>query len=214
MKTLLVNEIFLSIQGESTFAGLPFVFVRLTGCSLRCSYCDTQYAFYEGESLAIEDIITKVQSYKISHVLITGGEPLDQKNCKYLIEALLLHNMKVLVETAGNHNIRNYPKQAHYIIDIKTPSSNMKDSFNLGNFSELSDKDELKFVIGDKKDYEYAKTIINKNQLSLKTIILFTPVFDRIKPELLASWILADKLNVRFQLQLHKYIWDPDTQGV
>ncbi|MBN2143787.1 MAG: radical SAM protein [Candidatus Aureabacteria bacterium] len=212
---LKINEIFKSIQGESSFAGIPFIFIRLSGCSLRCSYCDTAYAFHEGEEKTIEEILMQISGMSCSHVLVTGGEPLDQPGCRILIKELLDHPYTVLVETAGCHLIRDYPRGAHYIVDIKTPSSNMSHKNNPALIEDISKKDEIKFVIGNREDYEFSKRFIQENQLSGRCgTILMSCVSQELEPRILAEWILADNLDVRMQLQLHKYIWPPHQKGV
>ncbi len=213
--TLVVNEIFFSIQGESSWMGLPCVFVRLTYCDLRCVWCDTGYAFYEGVEMAIDEIIEKVKSYQCKLVEITGGEPLLQENSLKLMKKLCDENFTVLLETGGHRDISQVDKRVHIIMDIKCPGSKMSHKNRWENINHLSKKDEVKFVIKDRADYEWAKGIIDKFKLYEKVgTILFSPVFGEIEPVNLASWILEDKLPVRFQLQMHKYIWSPDTRGV
>jgi 7-carboxy-7-deazaguanine synthase len=216
MKNILkINEIFKSIQGESSFAGLPFVFVRLTGCSLRCSYCDTSYAFLEGEERTIEAILEQVSAFQCPYILVTGGEPLDQPDCRILIRELLRKKYTVLVETAGCHSIKEYPREAHYIVDIKTPSSGMSHRNYPLIPKEITKKDEIKFVLADREDYEFSKKSIRKNSLdTLCAAVLMSPVFGQLHPRTLAEWILEDNLGVRLQLQLHKMIWPPDQRGV
>jgi 7-carboxy-7-deazaguanine synthase len=210
--TLLVNEIYKSIQGETSFVGLPFVLVRLTGCGLRCSYCDTEYAFYEGKNRLISEILHTVESLKIRHVLVTGGEPLDQKACKTLIARLLDLGHEVLVETSGTHCIRDCPRGAHYIVDVKTPSSKMAHKNYPNMVEDLSAHDELKFVIGTREDYEFSKAFVKRQPLICP--VLFSPVFGKMEYKTLVGWILEDALNVRFQIQLHKHVWDPNLRGV
>jgi 7-carboxy-7-deazaguanine synthase len=213
---LKVNEIFYSIQGESSYAGRPCVFVRLTGCNLRCSYCDTRYAYEEGKYLDIEEIIKGVMSYRCMLVEITGGEPLMQKDTPLLIQKLLDMGFEVLLETNGSMDISVIDDRCVKILDIKCPSSGEAKRNYLDNLKRLQPKDEIKFAIGSREDYDYAKKIlsfIDRADGNSKPP-LFSPVHGRLNPELLAQWILADHLDVRMQIQLHKIIWDPETRGV
>ncbi len=211
---LKVNEIYKSIQGETSFVGLPFVLVRLTGCHLRCSYCDTEYAFYEGKEISIPEIIRTVESLNTHHVLVTGGEPLDQKQCKTLIAALLDAGHEVLVETSGAHSIRDCPRGAHYIVDVKTPSSKMTHKNYPNMVEELLPHDEVKFVIGTREDYTFSKEFVKHHDLNKICPVLFSPVFGKMEYKTLVGWILEDKLPVRFQIQLHKHVWEPTARGV
>lgn len=211
---LVVNEIFHSIQGESTHAGRPCVFVRLTYCNLRCSYCDTEYAFEEGEEMSVEDIIKKIDSYHCNLVEITGGEPLLQPAVHHLMTLLCDRGYEVLLETSGSMDISVVDPRVKRIIDFKCPSSGMEMRNFWDNVYYLKDDDEVKFVIGDKNDYEWAKGIIKKYDLLKKTVVLMGVVNGILEPKKLAEWILNDRLNVRYQLQIHKYIWSPDTRGV
>ena len=212
--SLKVNEIYYSIQGESSFSGLPCIFVRLTYCNLRCSYCDTEYAFYEGKNLGINQIIEKVNSFKCNLVEITGGEPLLQNDCIKLIEELEKNNKRVLIETGGSLTIKNISKKTHIILDLKCPSSKMEHKNLWDNLNYIKKTDEVKFVIGNKSDYNWSKKIINKYNLENKCLILMSPVFGEIDNKKIIDWILKDNLNVRFQIQLHKKIWDKDKKGV
>ncbi|MEN3038741.1 MAG: radical SAM protein [Candidatus Kryptonium sp.] len=212
---LTVNEIFYSIQGESSWMGLPCVFVRLTYCDLRCIWCDTEYAFYEGTDMTIDQIIEKVKSYNCKLVEITGGEPLLQENSLKLMKRLCDENFTVLLETGGHRDISQVDPRVHIIMDIKCPGSKMSHKNRWENINYLSQKDEVKFVIKDRNDYEWAKDIIKKFNLAGKVgAILFSPVFGEIEPVEIVTWILEDKLPVRFQIQLHKYIWSPTARGV
>ena len=211
---LKINEIYYSIQGESSYSGLPCVFIRLTYCNLRCSYCDTEYAFYEGKDISIKEIIRKVNSYKCNLVEITGGEPLLQKNCIELINQLEKNNKKVLIETGGSLPIKNISKNTHIILDLKCPSSNMESKNLWDNLDYIKKTDEIKFVIGNKKDYDWVKKIIKKHNLEKKCLLLISPVHDKIDKEKIINWILKDNLKIRFQIQLHKEIWDKDKKGV
>lgn len=213
---LKVNEIFHSIQGESSYAGRACVFVRLTGCNLRCTYCDTTYAYEEGEELEIGDIIDRVASYQCPLVEVTGGEPLIQAETPALIRRLLERGYEVLLETNGTRDISQVDDRCVKIVDIKCPTSGEADKHDLINLSGLTDHDEIKFVIGSREDYEYAKKILDLINLESFRMdkVLFSPVFCSVKPSVLAEWMLEDRLNVRLQLQLHKYIWDPEKKGV
>ncbi len=212
---LKINEIFHSIQGESTKAGLPCVFVRLTYCNIRCVYCDTEYAFYEGVDKPIDDIIAKVKSYDCKLVEVTGGEPLVQENVHVLMSRLSDLGYEVMLETGGSLPIENVDKRVKVIMDLKTPYSRMDKKNRYENIKHLKPIDEVKFVIGSREDYDWAKDILNKYDLLNKVEqVLFSPVFDKVENIELANWILEDKLNVRFQLQMHKYIWHPEERGV
>jgi len=212
---LKINEIFHSIQGESTKAGLPCVFVRLTYCNIRCVYCDTEYAFYEGVDRSIDDIVDEVKSFNCRLVEITGGEPLVQENVHILIKELCDLGYEVLIETGGSLPIENIDKRVKIIMDLKTPYSRMEKKNRYENIQHLKSTDEVKFVIGSREDYEWVKDIILTYDLLNKVEqVLLSPVFDKVENIQLAEWILQDKLNVRFQLQMHKYIWHPETRGV
>jgi 7-carboxy-7-deazaguanine synthase len=209
-----VCEIFASIQGESTYAGLPCIFVRMTGCNLRCTYCDTTYAYDEGTEMTMGEIIDAVRSYGFDLVEITGGEPLLQKDAGALISRLLDSDFKVLVETNGSVDVGEVDRRAIIIMDVKTPGSAMSDSLRIENFALLKKSDELKFVITDKSDYDWARAMVRKFSLSEKCSILFSPVYGKLSPSGLSQWIIADKLPVRMNLQLHKYMYGPDQRGV
>ena len=213
---LKVNEVFYSIQGESTYAGRPCVFVRLTGCNLRCSYCDTQYAYEEGGIMEVNHIFEQVAPYQCRLVEITGGEPLVQDDTPILIESLLDDGYEVLLETNGTMDISRVDERCVKIVDIKCPSSGMIKKNDLDNLGRLTTRDELKFVLGTREDYEYAKKIVAYKQLDPKRInpVNFSPIFGQLDPKILSEWILEDHLDVRLHLQLHKYIWGPETRGV
>ncbi len=213
---LKVNEVFYSIQGESSYAGRPCVFVRLTGCNLRCFFCDTQYAYEEGDNLQIADIVARVASYQCRLVEVTGGEPLIQKETPVLINRLLEEDYEVLMETNGSQDISQVDERCVKIVDIKCPSSGQSRHNDLGNINRLTDHDEVKFVIADRNDYEYAKQILDLTDFNLfrKNPVHFSPVFGRMEPKRLAEWIMGDHLDVRLHLQLHKVIWPPDQRGV
>ena len=211
---LRVNEIFKSIQGESTYAGIPCVFVRLTGCNLRCSYCDTTYAYEEGIDMSVNEIINKIEDYSCKNVCITGGEPLLQRNVYKLINLLKSKSYKIFVETNGAMNIDLLPGNIIRIMDVKCPDSGMNKEMDWRNLERLRGDDEVKFVMSSKKDYEWAKRIVRKHNLPDKTNVLFGSAYGKLKPKSLAGWILKDRLNVRLQLQLHRIIWPDKTRGV
>jgi len=202
-----IYEILYTIQGESSFAGYPCVLIRLSGCNLRCSYCDTSFAYSNGSYMSINEIIKTLKSYDCSLIEVTGGEPLMQEQTPLLIKKLLNLDYKVLLETNGSYSIDSVDRRCIKIIDIKCPSSGEHNKNYFENFNKLNEFDELKFVIGDKTDYEYAKEIIKKFQLSKKNTVLFSPIFGILELERLAKWILSDNLNVKIQAQLHKIIW-------
>ena len=211
---LKINEIFFSIQGEGTKAGLPCVFVRLTYCNLRCKYCDTEYAFYEGKELSLEEIISGVKKFDCKLVEITGGEPLVQSDTINLMQRLCDEGFEVLLETGGSLSIKEIDPRVKIIMDLKCPSSGMLKKNYYKNIDFIKPSDEIKFVIGTREDYEWTKEIIRKYNLMKKCIILFSVVFGELEPVRLVEWILEDKLDVRFQLQMHKFIWEPTTKGV
>ncbi|MEI6125132.1 MAG: radical SAM protein [Pseudomonadota bacterium] len=213
--TLKLNEIFYSIQGESTYAGYPCIFIRLAGCNLRCSYCDTTYAYDEGEDVAVEKIIDTISSYKCRLIEITGGEPLLQAETPALIRKLLDKNYRVLLETNGTLDTGSVDARCIKIMDIKCPSSGEEGKNNFLNLSKFTERDEIKFVIGTRDDYVYAKKILPLLQgNSLIQHIHFSPAKEMILPSTLSAWILEDSLDVRLNLQLHKIIWPLDQRGV
>lgn len=211
---LKVNEIYHSIQGESSKSGLPCVFVRLTYCNLRCTYCDTEYAFYEGEDKSIEEILTEVKKYNCNLVEVTGGEPLVQKECLDLMRKLCDEGFDVMLETAGSLSIKDIDERVMIVMDLKCPSSKMEKKNLYENIHFLKQKDDLKFVIGNREDYDWSKEIISRYDVKGKCEILFSVVFGELEPVNLVNWIIEDKLDVRYQLQMHKYIWHPETKGV
>ena len=211
---LKVNEIYHSVQGESTNAGMPCVFVRLTFCNLRCTYCDTEYAFYEGKDFTLEEILSEVKKFECNLVEITGGEPLVQKESTVLMKMLCDEGFNVMIETGGSLPIAEIDPRVKIIMDLKCPSSGMVKKNLYENINHLKPADELKFVIGNREDYEWTKDILQKYGLSKKYIVLLSVVFGKLEPVTLVEWILEDKLNVRFQLQMHKFIWEPTTKGV
>lgn len=209
-----VTEIYKSVQGESTYMGLPCVFIRLTGCNLRCIWCDTPHAFHDGKKLSIHQIIDEVKSYDINLVEITGGEPLLQKEVFPLMESLLKNKFKVMLETSGSLAINNVPAKVIKIIDLKCPGSGEENKNLWENLNHLTSIDEIKFVIADKTDYEWSKKVLQNYELDKKVPVLFSPVFEKLKLKDLTEWILKDNLPVRLHTQLHKYIWDQKTIGV
>jgi 7-carboxy-7-deazaguanine synthase len=212
---LTVNEIFYSIQGESTRVGRPCVFVRLTACDLRCSWCDTPYAFHEGAKRSLDDVIAEVDRYDCSLVEITGGEPLLQDDVYPLMERLLARGRTVMLETGGHRPITRVPKAVVKIVDVKCPGSGEADRNEWRNLDALQPHDEVKFVIRDRADYEFARDVVGRYDLpSRSAAVLLSPVHGVLEPRLLSDWMLADGLRARLQLQLHKYIWPPDTRGV
>jgi 7-carboxy-7-deazaguanine synthase len=213
--TLTINEIYRSIQGESTWAGLPCVFVRLTFCDLRCSYCDTAYAFYEGAKMMLTEIIERVQAFDCPLVEITGGEPLIQRNVLPLMKQLCDGGKTVLIETSGAHDISKIDPRVHRIMDLKTPGSGESERNRYENIAYLTKGDEVKFVIGSREDYLWSKQKITEFDLTDRCgTVLFSPIFGRIDPREIVEWMLEDNLRVRFQLQMHKFIWSPETKGV
>jgi len=213
--TLLVNEIFYSIQGESIHSGRPCIFVRLTGCNLRCSYCDTRYAYEQGLNMEITEIINRIAAHRCRLVEITGGEPLLQSQTPILIYRLLENGYEVMLETNGSLDISRVDGRCIKIVDIKCPTSGESDKNDLGNLKRLGSKDQVKFVIGDRSDYKYAKVTMDSISPDFpEEQILFSPVSGGITPSQLAEWILGDSLNVRLHLQLHKIIWPDKERGV
>lgn len=212
--TLVINEIFHSIQGESSHMGRPCVFVRLTYCNIRCSYCDSEYAFYDGKEMTFDEILTQIQSYQCKLVEITGGEPLFQENVQALMTILCDHGCEVLLETGGSLPIHDVDSRVKRIVDFKCPTSKMEKKNLWSVVGDLNNNDEAKFVIGDRNDYDWAKQKIKEHHIDKRCTLLMSVVFGKLEPVELATWILEDKLNVRFQLQMHKYIWHPETRGV
>ncbi|MFH2219890.1 MAG: radical SAM protein [Pseudomonadota bacterium] len=212
---LFVNEIFHSIQGESINNGRPCVFIRLTGCNLRCAYCDTRYAYDEGKTLELSEIMDEIAAYQCPLVEITGGEPLLQEGTPGMIYRLIENGYDVMMETNGSLDIRRVDERCMKIVDVKCPSSKMSEKNDLENLKRLNPKDQLKFVVGNREDYEFAKNIIHSQPYAISTShILFSPVLGVMPPDRLAKWILEDHLNVRLNLQLHKIIWPLEQRGV
>ncbi len=207
MTSLRIFEIFHSLQGESSRVGLPTVFVRLTGCPLRCGYCDTEYAFHGGSTQTLEQILREVAQYQAQYVCVTGGEPLAQKACHELLSALCDAGYSVSLETSGAMDISQVDDRVSVIMDIKTPGSGEESKNLWTNIPYLKAKDEVKFVLADRPDYDWAKQILEKYQLTEKSPVLFSPVYKTLPPADLAKWVLEDHLPVRMQLQLHKILW-------
>lgn len=205
---LRINEIFHSLQGESRTVGLPTTFVRLTGCPLRCGYCDTEYAFHEGSQLAITDILATVKANGARHVCVTGGEPLAQPNCLVLLQTLCDAGFEVSIETSGAMDIAMIDQRVSVVMDLKTPGSDECDRNLMSNISHLKATDQVKFVICDRRDYDWAKAKVDQYDLQGRVgEVLFSPSFGQVMAKDLAEWILNDRLQVRMQLQLHKFIW-------
>ena len=212
--SLKVNEIYYSIQGESTHVGRPCIFIRLTYCNLRCTYCDTEYAFYEGKDIEIPEIMAKIKQWNCNLVEVTGGEPLFQDECIDLLNELTNQNYEVLLETGGSLSISDVPIEIVRIVDFKCPSSGMEKKNLWSIVNDLQPHDEVKFVIGDREDFDWAKEMLNKYSLNKKCSILFSPTFGKIDPSLIVEWILEGDIPVRMQLQMHKQIWESEGKGV
>ncbi len=212
---LTINEIFYSVQGESSYAGRPCVFVRLTACDLRCSWCDTPYAFHEGAKRSLENILEEVEAFACPLVEVTGGEPLLQEDVYPLMERLLEDGRTVLLETGGHRSTARVPERVVTILDVKCPGSGESGKNDWSNLDRLRPHDEVKFVVKDRADYEYARDVIARHDLATRAAAVHvSPVHGVMNARTLSEWVLADKLPVRVQLQLHKYIWDPATRGV
>jgi 7-carboxy-7-deazaguanine synthase len=204
---LRINEIFHSLQGEADCVGFPTVFVRLTGCPLRCQYCDTEYAFHAGDWLELEAILERVRDFGASYVCVTGGEPLAQPNCLKLLARLCDAGYHVSLETSGALDVAAVDSRVSRVIDVKTPASNEASRNRIENFQHLTPRDQLKFVICSREDYDWSKAYLQEHRLGERCRILFSPSYNQLSPTLLAEWILADRLPVRFQMQLHKILW-------
>ena len=210
-----INEIFYSVQGESTYAGQPCVFVRLTACDLRCTWCDTPYAFHEGRKRPIDEVVAEVEKYECQLVEVTGGEPLLQDDVYPLMSELLSRGKTVLLETGGHRSTVRVPEPVVTILDVKCPGSGEADHMDWENLNRLRPRDEVKFVVQDRADYDYARGVIDRFGLAERAAAIhLSPVHGVLDPKTLSEWVLADRLHVRVQLQLHKYIWPPDTRGV
>ena len=214
MSTIVVNEIFHSIQGESTHAGRPCVFVRLTACDLRCRWCDTEYAFHEGTKRTVEDVVAEVERFRCDLVEITGGEPLLQPAVHDLIAALLGRGRTVMIETGGHRDVSKLDPRVRRIIDVKTPSSGEQDRMLWSNLDVLKDGDEVKFVVQDRADFDYAVDVIRRHRLEGKAPLLVSPVHGALEPAELARWLLESGLDARLQLQVHKILWPAAVRGV
>ena len=212
--SLKINEIYYSVQGESTHSGCPCIFIRLTYCNLRCSYCDTEYAFYDGKDMEITDIISEIKHWDCNLVEVTGGEPLFQDECIDLLNELVNSNYEVMLETGGSLSISDVPKKVVKIVDFKCPSSGMVKKNLWSIVDDLQAHDEVKFVIGNREDFDWAKDRITEYSLDKICTLLFSPTFGEIDPQQIVEWILAENLPVRMQLQMHKMIWSPEEKGV
>jgi 7-carboxy-7-deazaguanine synthase len=211
---LVVNEIYVSVQGESTYAGLPCAFVRLTACNLRCTWCDTAHAFYEGTRRTVEDVVREVHELGVPLVEVTGGEPLLQPGVHPLMSRLADAGHTVLLETSGSLDISGVDPRVVRIVDVKCPGSGEVEKNRWQNLDRLRPADQLKFVIADRADYEWARSQVRERNLAERAVVLFGPVWGALEPSLLVAWILEDRLPVRFQIQMHKYVWPPDRRGV
>lgn len=209
-----ICEIFTSIQGESSYAGMACTFIRVAGCNLRCSYCDTTYAYEEGIELTENEIINEITLIGVNLVAITGGEPLLQEEIFHLVERLISEGYKVLIETNGTLSIKDIDNRAIIILDIKTPGSGMWEDMDMSNLDYIKPSDEVKFVITDRQDYEWSKDMIHRYNLKARCNVLFSPAFGILAPESLIKWMLEDRLDVRLNLQMHKYIYGSDRRGV
>ena len=214
MRKIKVNEIYYSIQGESSLSGLPCIFIRLTYCNLRCSYCDSEYAFYEGKDMTINQILSEIKKYHCNLVEVTGGEPLLQSGCIDLLNELIAKKYEVMIETGGSLPVNLVHKNVKKIIDFKCPSSNMEYKNLWEILNHISKNDEIKFVIGDKNDFKWAKNKIKKYNLEDKCNLLFSCVFGKLEYKILVQWLLESNIKARFQLQTHKHIWEEETRGV
>ena len=211
---LRVSEIFASIQGETSYVGLPFAFVRLTGCNLRCRYCDTTYAYDDGEEFPLGEVVSRVTFFGIPRVTVTGGEPLLQEEAPALVAALLDLGHTVLVETNGTVPLSRLDPRSVKIMDVKCPSSGEAEKTDWGNFALLTSRDEVKFVVSSEEDYRFAREVIRKYGKERPFTALLSPAFGLLPPEKLAGWMIGDALDARFQLQIHKLVWGPDRRGV
>ena len=211
---LKINEIYYSVQGESTHVGRPCVFIRLTYCNLRCTYCDSEYAFYEGKDMEITHIMNEIKQWDCNLVEVTGGEPLFQDKCINLLNELVKSNYEVMLETGGSLSISDVPKKVIKIVDFKCPSSAMEKKNLWSIVEDLQPHDEVKFVIGNREDFDWAKDRIKEYSLDKICTLLFSTTFGKVSPQLIVEWILVENLPVRMQMQMHKVIWSPDKQGV
>ena len=212
--SLKVTEIYESIQGESTLTGLPCTFIRLSGCPLRCRWCDTAYSFDGGQQMTIDQIIEDVKKLGPNLVELTGGEPLAQDGAGELCEKLIENGFDVMIETSGSYDISVLPKQVHVVMDLKCPDSGMEDKNLYENISFLKNTDDLKFVVASYEDFLWADSLVREKDLSGKVNVLVSPAFGLVKPDQLVAWMLETKLKARLNLQIHKYIWNPRKKGV
>jgi len=211
---LRIIEIYPSIQGESTWAGLPCVFIRLAGCNLRCTWCDSEFTFTGGEHQSVEDVVREACSFEIDVVEVTGGEPLAQRQAIVLMERLIARGKTVLLETSGSIDISAVPKGVQIIMDLKCPDSGEVEANLWSNLEHLDERGQIKFVIGSRKDYEWARSVCEERELVERFEVLFSPAYGLIDPAKMVEWMLADRLNARLQVQMHKVIWPPDARGV
>ena len=211
---LLIHEIYTSVQGESSYAGLPCTFIRTSVCHLRCNYCDTPHAFTQGGPMSLDEIMAQVKELGVNLVEVTGGEPLLQENVHPLMTQLCDEGYQVLIETSGACDISSVDSRVVQIMDLKTPSSGEVEANLWSNIDHLRSKDEVKFVIGDREDYDWCKRVMEQHDLSSKCTLLMGTIFGRLEPQRLVDWIVQDRLAVRMQLQMHKYIWEPKARGV
>jgi 7-carboxy-7-deazaguanine synthase len=214
VEDVVITEIYGSIQGESSFAGFPCTFIRLTGCPLRCRWCDTTYGFEGGTKMAISEVLEKVKSIALPWVEITGGEPLSQASCIPLAKQLCDLGFKVLIETSGSEDVSSLDSRVHIIMDLKAPGSKMSDRNRISNLDFLKPTDEIKIVLSDRIDYEWAKSQIEQHKLSSRFNVLLSCAFGVLQPKDLAEWMVEDRLAARLNLQQHKYIWHPRAKGV
>lgn len=208
MNSLRITEIFHSLQGESVTVGLPTVFIRLTGCPLRCHYCDTAYAFSGGNMMSLDDIFVRVTAFECTQICVTGGEPLAQPNCIALLKRLCDAGFSVSLETSGARDISTVDPRVMIVMDLKTPNSGECEKNLLTNIPYLKPTDQIKFVLCSEEDYQWACTLLTEHHLAEQVLILFSPSWNQLNPTALADWIIRDKLPVRFQLQLHKILWN------
>lgn len=212
--SLIITEIYASIQGESSYAGLPCTFIRLTGCPLRCRWCDTAYGFYGGTEMEMEAILAQVKNLALPLVELTGGEPLAQKNCAKLARVLIDEGFRVLIETGGSEDVSVLPSEVHIIMDIKCPGSQMDDRNRWDNLDSLKPSDEIKMVLAHREDFDWALDVIGKYRLTERFNVLLSPAFGLLQPKDLAAWMVDAKIKARLNLQQHKYIWHPRAKGV
>jgi 7-carboxy-7-deazaguanine synthase len=211
---LRIIEVYASVQGESTWSGLPCVFVRLAGCNLRCTWCDSEFTFTGGEYQSIDSVVQQVHEMGIDLVEVTGGEPLAQRQTTPLIQALMEQGHTVLVETSGSIDIRAVPEGAHVIMDLKPPDSGEVEANDMANLDRLRPGDEVKFVLASREDYEWSREVVTEHRLTERVPVLFSTAFGLLDPAKVSAWLCEDKLGVRLQLQMHKYIWPPAARGV